>query len=48
MTAILAQMRGYAVCARLDCDQRGTHGVGTPARACVAQGSDVIDINSKT
>jgi hypothetical protein len=48
MAAVLAQMRGNAVGAGLDRDQRRAHRIGALARACVAQGGDVIDIYTET
>src|SRR4051794_5966068 len=48
MAAILAQMRGDAGGAGLDRDQCSPHGIGTRARARIAQGSYVIDIDAET
>ncbi len=46
--AILTQVRRDAVGARLDRQQRGAHRIGQGAAAGVAQGGDVIDIDSET
>ena len=47
MAAVLAQMRGDAVGAGLDRDQRGAHRIGMSAAARVAQGRDVVDVDAK-
>ncbi len=47
VAAILAQMRGNAVGARLDRDQRGAHRIGMAPAPRVAQGGDVIDVDSE-
>ena len=47
MAAVLAQMRGDSVGARLDRGQRGAHRIWPRAAAGVAQGGDVIDIDSE-
>jgi hypothetical protein len=44
VAAVVAQMRGDAVGAGLDRDQRRAHRIGTLARPRIAQGGDVIDI----
>src|SRR4051794_37561670 len=41
-------MRGDAVGAGLDRDQCSAHRIGTPPRARVAQGCDMVDIDSET
>src|SRR6516165_7271389 len=41
-------MRGDAVGAGLDRQQRGTHRIGPRASPRVAKGRDVIDVNSET
>src|SRR5712672_1772689 len=48
MAAVLAQMRGDAVGARRDRNQRRAHRIGIAARPCITKGGDVIDIDSKT
>ena len=48
MAPILAQMRGYAVRARLDRQQRGADGVGNRAAARVAHRRDMIDIDAQS
>jgi hypothetical protein len=45
--AILAQMRGDAVGARLDRDQRRTHRIGMAPAARVADGRDVVNIDAE-
>ena len=47
MAAVLAQMRGDAVGAGLDRDKRRAHRIRPRARPRVAQGGDVIDIDSE-
>ena len=47
MAAVLAQMRGDAVGAGLDRRERGAHRIRPLAAPCIAQGSDVIDIDAK-
>ncbi len=47
MAAILAQVSGYAVGARLDRDQRGAHRIGIAPGPRVTKGGDVIDIDSE-
>ena len=48
VAAILAQMRGDAVGAGLDRGKRRAHRIGIAAAPRVAQGGDVIDIDSET
>ena len=48
VAAVLAQMRGDAVGARRDRNQRRAHRIGIAACPCVTKGGDVIDIDSKT
>src|SRR5580700_4156793 len=48
MAAVLAQVRGNTVGARLDRDQRGAHRIGIAPASRVAKGCDVIDVDSKT
>jgi hypothetical protein len=47
MAAVLAQMRGDAVGARLDRGQRGAHRIRPLACPRVAKGCDVIDIDAE-
>jgi hypothetical protein len=47
MTAILAQVRGNAVGASLDRDQRGANRIGMVPGSRVAKGCDVIDVDSE-
>ncbi len=47
VAAILAQMRRYAVRARLDGEQSGAHRVRPLAAARVADGGDVIDVHAE-
>ena len=48
MAAVLAQVRGDAIGASLDRQQRGAHRIGPLARPRVTKGGDVIDIDSET
>ena len=47
VAAILAQMRGDAVGAGLDRQQRGAHGIGNRAAARVAHGRDMVDVDAQ-
>jgi hypothetical protein len=47
MAAIFAQVSGNAVGAGLDRDQRGAHRIGIAPGPRVANGRDVIDIDSE-
>ena len=48
VAAIFAQMRGDAVGARFDGDQRRPHRIGQRAAARVAHGGDMIDVDPQT
>ena len=47
VAAVLAQMRGDAVGAGLDCDLGGAHWIGPCATAGVTKGGDVVHIDAK-
>jgi len=48
VAAILAQVRGDAVGARFDGDERRAHRIGKGAAARVAQRGDMIDVDPQT
>ena len=45
--AVLAQMRGDAVGARLHRQMRGAHRIGMPPAARVADGGDMVDVDAE-